>query len=98
MTERSLEKVKVWIREHLSEKDSIDRISVSKHFTFAINNFSPAINSGLDLTPYFCTRPRASERAKGFASCSCFTTIYVILRILPCTNSHNISKGLHKYF
>lgn len=59
LTERSVEKVKIWIRERLSEQDLIEGISVSKHFTFVIKNFTPAINSGLDLNPYFCTRSRA---------------------------------------
>lgn len=59
LTERSVEKVKIWIRECLSEQDLIEGISVSKHFTFVMKNFTPAINSGLDLNPYFCTRSRA---------------------------------------
>lgn len=54
-------RLKIWSRECLSENDLIDSISVSRHFTFATNNFPPAINSGLDFTPYFCTRSKASE-------------------------------------
>lgn len=46
--------------------------------------FYTVINSVIDLALYFCTRSRArwivqpQQRAQGFASCSCFASIYAM--------------------